>query len=392
MTAPSVALSTDFGPFHGRSWLNCAHQGPLSATAREAAHAAIGMKSDPSTLRDALFVEVPRQLRAALARLVGSTPEGIALTNSTSYGFNVLAQGLPWRRGDEILCIDGDFPATIVPWLPLQKNGVRVRILSWERSQPLESLLHGAITRGTRAVCVSWVFSFFGNAVDLDAVGRVCRERDVLLFVNASQAIGARSLNVAATQIDAVSSCGFKWLCGPYATGFCWIAPHILEHLDYPQPHWLRMQLMRAEQAGVDLNRELEYSLVSQTSAEAVDVFCAANFFNFMPWTAAIQQILEHGVDEIAAHDQALAQHLIENLPSNYELLSPPVLPERSTLVVVSHIDRKRNAEIAEYLRVHGVDIALRGDNLRFAPHLYNTARDVDRALDLLSVAARLRG
>ena len=124
------ALSAEFGPFDGRVWMNCAHQGPLPRVAQRAAVEAIELKRTPARLKDALFAEVPARLRAALARLTSAPPEQIALTNSTSYGFNLLAQGLPWRPGDEILCVDGDFPATVVPWKPLEHRGVEVRLIA----------------------------------------------------------------------------------------------------------------------------------------------------------------------------------------------------------------------------------------------------------------------
>jgi len=71
-------------------------------------------------------------------------------------------------------------------------------------------------TTWLRVLTVTWVNSFTGHAVDLDAIGVVRRRRDVAVVVNASQAICARPFQAAATAVDAVVSCGYKWLCGPY--------------------------------------------------------------------------------------------------------------------------------------------------------------------------------
>src|SRR5439155_3677826 len=98
------ALPPDFGPFQGRTWLNAAHQGPLPRTARRAIQAATRMKVRPARLPDGAFWEVPRRLRQALARLIGASPESIALTNSTTYGINLVAQGFDFRHSeDEVL-------------------------------------------------------------------------------------------------------------------------------------------------------------------------------------------------------------------------------------------------------------------------------------------------
>jgi cysteine desulfurase / selenocysteine lyase len=80
-------------------------------------------------MSDGDFAEVPELLRARLADLVGGTPEQIVLGNSNSYGQHVVANGLPWRPGDEVLVIPGAYPATILPWQRLAHHGARVRAL-----------------------------------------------------------------------------------------------------------------------------------------------------------------------------------------------------------------------------------------------------------------------
>jgi cysteine desulfurase / selenocysteine lyase len=92
----------------------------------------------------------------------------------------------------------------------------------------------------------------------------------------------------------------------------------------------------------------------------------------------------------VAAHDQALVQQLIDGLDEcTYELLSPRQSPSRSTLVYVTHRQRDLNESVHRQLGRGGVDIALRDGNLRFSPHLDNTADDVDRALHLLGSLPR---
>jgi len=300
----TAALDDRFGPFDGQVWLNCAHQGPLPAPARNAALKAVTAKVSPAAMADQAFSEVPARLRRALARLVGASVDDLLLANSTTYTLNVVAEGLSWRPGDEVVCVAGDFPATVVPWRALERKGVRVRLIgAGDGRVNADAVVHTLGPR-TRVVCISWVFSFFGHAVDIAAIGRVCRERRVWFVVNGSQAVGARALDLASLQVDALACCGFKWLCGPYATGFGWLRPELRAQLDYPQPHWLRAQTARG------LNRALDYSLPNEATASALDVFCNANFFNFMPLTAAVELLLEVGIEHVAAHDQLLVDEL----------------------------------------------------------------------------------
>src|SRR5215472_9515529 len=234
-----------FGPFDGRIWLNTAHQGPLPRPAVDAARYAAELKAAPHRIGDADFSEVPERLRVLLARLVGGAPEQIVLGNSTSYGLHLVANGLPWEAGDEVLVIDGDYPATILPWRRLGARGVRVRPLCPASGLLTASELAVAIGSRTRVLAVTWVDSFTGRALDLDALGQVCRRAGVLLVVNASQALGARPIDVSATPVDAVISCGYKWLCGPYGTGFAWLHPGLLDRLRPQQAYWLAMQAGR---------------------------------------------------------------------------------------------------------------------------------------------------
>src|SRR5436305_13702050 len=119
------SLRDAFGTLE-RAWLNTAHQGPLPLEAAEAAREAIEQKLDPRRIPEPAFFEIPRRLRGTLARLINADPSEIVLTNSTSYGLDLLAQGLPLRSGDEVLGVEGDFPASIYPLVPLQMRFVRL--------------------------------------------------------------------------------------------------------------------------------------------------------------------------------------------------------------------------------------------------------------------------
>ena len=377
-------FSKDFGPFGGRIWLNCAHQGPLPRIAAEAAREAIAWKVAPFEMTQERFDGVPIRLKEALARLVGAAPGEIVLGNSASYGLHLLANGLPWRAGDEVLVVEGDFPSDILPWLGLERRGVAVRRLRPAGPLPQPDELRRALSPATRLFCTTWVHSFSGYAADLAGLGAVCRERGVLLVANTSQALGARLLDVSAVPVDAIVNVGFKWLCGPYGTGFCWIRPDLIATLEYNQAYWL------AQMTAADLGREGgELRLPpGPPTARTYDVFGTANFFNFKPWTAAVEYLLDRDLARICRHDEALVDRLIAGLdPARYTLLSPPAGAARSTLVFVSHRDPDRNPGIHRRLKEAGIEVAYRKGKLRIAPHLHNTPGDVDCALAVLDKA-----
>jgi cysteine desulfurase / selenocysteine lyase len=244
---------------------------------------------------------VPQRLRKSLGRVLGANEDDVVLANSASYGLHLVANGLDLRRGDEIIVAANDFPSDILPWLRLQEGGVKVRMLEPNGEVLTADEVEAALTRRTRAVCLTWVHSFSGCVLDLDAVGAVCREHGAWFIVNGSQAVGARPIDVRATAIDALVSAGFKWLCGPYGTGLCWLRPELFDALRPTKLYWL--SALTAD----DL------------AADALDL--------------------------------------------------QTITPE----------------DILQRLSAARISVAHRRGRIRVSPHVYNTAADIDRALDVLN-------
>jgi selenocysteine lyase/cysteine desulfurase len=373
----AASLCEAFGPLD-RAWINTAHQGPLPRAAAEAARLAIEEKLDPRRIAEEAFFEVPRTLRGTLGRLVGADPREIVLANSTSYGLDLLAHGLPLQAGDEVLLVEGDFPASIYPWLPLQRRGVRLRTLPASSGALEPDDLQAALSDRTRVLCTSWAFSFTGRTADVRALVDVCRQHgDITFVLNGSQSVGARPTDVYELGIDALVSCGFKWLCGPYATGFTWLRPQLLQRLEYEQGYWL---------AQVDeiASPPEHYELRGDLGAAAYDVFCTANLSTFPAWERAVSLLLDHGLDEIELYDQALVDRLIDGLPAHWKLRSPAARAERSTLVFLEPDEPDTVEQALARLDAAGVDAGERAGKLRLSPHVHNTPQDIDRVLAAL--------
>ena len=374
-------FAKDFGPFDGKLWLNCAHQGPLPRVAAAAAEEAIAWKRAPYHMTTERFSGVPQSLKQALGRLINAPADEIILGNSASYGLHLLANGVRWQAGDEALLMKDDFPSDILPWLTLRERGVTVRFIEPRKYVPQADELLANITPATKVFCTTLAHSFSGYVVDAQALGEICRARGVKFVLNASQALGARPFNVAETPVDAVVGVGFKWLCGPYGTGFCWLRPELRESLRRVQAYWLSMQT--ADELG---GEQGEPALRDDLGARAFDVFGTANFFNFKPWTASVEYLLAQGIENIAAHDDRLVSAFIAGLDrSRYEILSPLDGPQRSTLILISHRQTGRNRAIYERLLREGIYVAFRRGRLRIAPHIHLTIDDIARALDALN-------
>jgi selenocysteine lyase/cysteine desulfurase len=239
--------------------------------------------------------------------------------------------------------------------------------------------LRASLTDRTRVVCTSWVFSYTGATADVTSLVETCRDHgDVTFVLNGSQAVGARVTDVTALGVDALVSCGFKWLCGPYATGCAWLRPELLDRLEIQHGYWLAQV--------DDFERPpRRYELRDDLRAAAYDVFCTANLATYPAWERAVSLLLEIGVEHVEAHNQRLVQQLIDDLPAPWRLRSPTARDTRSTLVFIEGVDADATASAAERLDKAGIDIAERAGGLRLSPHLHNDDHDIHRTLTTLA-------
>ncbi|MHA2296795.1 MAG: aminotransferase class V-fold PLP-dependent enzyme [Candidatus Hodarchaeales archaeon] len=369
--------SEDFNLSTDNIWLNCAHQGPLPKNAVESIHQAISWKINPHTFSDHLFFEVPIQLKKTIGELINAQVKEIILGNSTSYGLYLLVNGMKWSKGDEILLVEGDFPANIVPWFPLEKIGVKIRYVKSEKNRLTPDSIEKQINTNTKLFCTTWVNSFTGYAVDHEEIGKICHENDIKFILNGSQAIGYKPLDVSSTYIDGLVSCGSKWLCGPYGTGFAWFKEELIQQLDYNQVYWLTLQKNK-------LNKMRNFVFTEEKSATRLDVFGTANFLNYLPWLASIQYLLEQGINNIEKYNQQMVTAIVANLDyKKYKIISPVEESAfRSCLVIISC----KNPENAfRMLKEKNIHISLRENNLRISPHLYNKTEQVYKVVEELN-------
>ncbi|MBN1271486.1 MAG: aminotransferase class V-fold PLP-dependent enzyme [Candidatus Aminicenantes bacterium] len=114
------------------------------------------------------FFYVPQRLKEVLGKVVNVSPEEVILGNSTSYGIHLLANGLPLKEGDEVLLVKGDFPADILPWLALERRGVKVRFLNPEGELPMSEEIAEGMTASTRVFCTANFMNFLPWTASLE--------------------------------------------------------------------------------------------------------------------------------------------------------------------------------------------------------------------------------
>jgi len=369
----------DFSLKPHHAWLNVASEGPLPKKANEALQKAIEWKSAPHLLTIPKFQQVPLELKKTIATLLHVDKDDVILGNSATYGLHLLSNGLEFKAGDEIILLQNDFPTDILPWLSLQPKGVIVHQLKAREHVLTPGEIKKAINRQTKLVCLPYVHSFSGFKEDIAAIGKLCRSHGILLVVNLSQAAGAFEIDLSQWEVDAVVGAGYKWLLGPYGTGFCWIRKEVRQQLNYAQNYWISLM------DETSLSAQGPIRLKDDHSARRYDVFGTANFFNYVPWAASIEYLLTIGLEKVDKHNQMLVDKIVDGLDrKRFDLISPRPKKERTNIVVFSHKEASQNTRLFESLRSKGFYLALWRNKLRVSPHIYNTDKEIGALLGAL--------
>ena len=334
------------------------------------------------------FFDLVEATRARFAQLIHAHPEEIALTKNISEGLNMVATAFDWKRGDNvILCPELEHPNNVYPWLNMQRYGLEVRTVAPREGHiPVEDII-ACMDSGTRVVTVSTVTFAPGFRTDVDTLGRACRERGVLLLVDAAQSAGIIDTDVARSHIDALAVSTQKGLLALYGMGFFYCRREWAERL---KPAYLA-------RFGVDLGDAHEATLgdLSFKYAPAARRFDLGNY-NYAACAAvdaSMRQLLEWGTANIERHVSGLTRALARGfLELGLSVSGGAPGPHLANIVTVGELSAdhyatgsERYNRLYEHLTANRVKLSIRRGTLRFSLHVYNTEQDVERVLALTS-------
>jgi selenocysteine lyase/cysteine desulfurase len=381
----ATQLATDyrkeFADFGDVIYLNVSYQGPLPLTAVRAAEEALKWKMLPYNIPDGLHFDLPDRVREKIARIIGAQPDDVAITTGASAGAECVAAGIDWQPGDEVLIGQREFPVHYSSWLPYERAGKT----AMRKVSPAGQFIAAddyirAIGPRTRIVSASLVRFNDGARLDAARVAEACHAVGAMLLLDASQCTGAMPMTVAELGADFIVCSGYKWLLGPYGTGFFWVAPEAGGRLKTGP---LNYQALEGARNFSELPAE---SLRVVPGARRWDAAETANFTNLAALDASLDLVLAAGVDAVATHNQELVSQIIERLPgSRCVLASPAERERRGPYVCIAGRDPNETPALFEKLRANRVFASLREGAIRIAPYLYNTPEQISRMMDLLS-------
>ncbi|MFW6059346.1 MAG: aminotransferase class V-fold PLP-dependent enzyme [Phycisphaeraceae bacterium] len=320
-----------------------------------------------------------REIRTAAARLIHARgPHEIAFVANTSTGLAVVAEGLDWRRGDNVVITSIEYPANRYPWQNLARRGVELIEIEPQRDGRIdvEDVVE-AITDRTRVVSISHVQFSTGQRIDLKPIAETVHRAGGYLCVDAIQSVGALPVDVQAMGIDFLAADGHKWMLGPEGAGIFYCHEELIPLVHPPIVGWLNM---------VNALDFLNYRFELREDAQRFEAG-SYNVPGILALGASIDLLLEVGMDTVAHHVEAVTTHLCERLgEKGYRVYSPRTDgAERSGIVVFEPPAGKPAVEhiVAELERA-GIVIVVRGGRLRASPHFYNTMEQMDRLVEAL--------
>jgi selenocysteine lyase/cysteine desulfurase len=380
-TIPSVDWRNEWYEFEGVTYLNLAGNSPIPKVAIKALQTAVEWKKFPQRIPDAAFFEVPNRVRTAIAKLIGGKPEEIALTTGASTGMSAVAYGLEWKAGDEVLTASGEFPLQYATWKPMEeREGIRVTAVKPSGTFHSTDDFIAALTPRTRLVSVSHVRFDNGAMIDAAKLAAACHAQGALLLLDVSQSCGAVPMDVTQMGADFLVCAGYKWLLGPFGTGFFW-AKH--EHIAKMRPgpfYWM---------AAEGVNNFADLATAPPRPANAAkrwDAAETANYYNLAALQGGLELVLRAAAETVAEHNHRLIEQLFERLPKDRCVVASPLQRERRG--PYGCFQARTAAKTRElYLKLCGENVitSLREGKIRVSPYLYNTEQDIDRLVQVIT-------
>jgi cysteine desulfurase / selenocysteine lyase len=351
-------------------YLNHAAVAPLCRRAGEAMKWLVEDALEFGSIHYDKWMAVYDGLRSAAARLIGAEPGEIAIVKNTSEGIATIALGIDWKSGDRIVGFKEEFPANYFPWLRLREKGVEIQWLSIY--DPLERIAEAV--KDARLLAVSYVNYLSGFRVDLDAIGELCHSNDCFFFVDAIQGMGAFPIDVRRSHIDALAADGHKWMLGPEGNGVLFVRRDLLDQIEPVEFGWTNVANY-ADYSSRDMTLRRDAGRYECGTLNTVGCFGQR---------AAIELLLEAGIDAIAQAVLALADQIYEGVRAKgYEVLVERT-PESGAGIVSFRHPRISSSVIVRTLRESHIAAAPRQGWIRTSPHFYVSPDDIEEVLHVL--------
>jgi selenocysteine lyase/cysteine desulfurase len=321
------------------------------------------------------WIEVETSLRQKAERVINAPSiNDIALLKNTSEALSVVAYGLDWKTGDNVVSSDQEFPSNRIVWESLSKKGVELREADLNSAATPEDALFSLVDGRTRLIAISSVQFSTGLKMDLDVIGEFCRDRRILFCVDAIQSLGAVQFDAQKIRADFVMADGHKWMFGPEGLALFYSTPEARDRLDLKQYGWHMV-----EAAGDFDRKEWEIARTARRFECG-----SSNMTGIHALNASLSLLLENGMrhieDEVTKRSEYLFNKVLSG--SGLELVTSTEAGRYAGIVTFRRkgIDNK---ELYDHLVSQNVVCALRAGGIRLSPHFYTPYEHLDKVIEM---------
>jgi selenocysteine lyase/cysteine desulfurase len=358
------------------AYLDHAAVAPLSARAQKAMAAWSADMTANGHINEWIWNERVEEVRHLAGRLLNADPLDIAFVKNTSEGIGIVAEGLPWKPGDNMVTAAEEYPANVYPWMNLDNRGVEVRLVQSRGSRLEFDELVKTIDQRTRLVSLSMIEFASGFRNDLDAIGNLCRERGIYFFVDAIQGLGVFPIDVQKTPIDFLAADGHKWLLGPEGASVFFVRRELIDVLHPVGIGWNSVVNSR------DFSR-IDFRLKPHAGRWESGTL---NVAGVTALGASMELLLEIGIGAIGPRVLELTDYLCDAAErAGLTVFSSRQAADKSGIVSLVPASGEVRG-LVRRCREQGIVINQRAGRLRVSPHFYNTIEELDRMLAVINV------
>lgn len=375
MTIPNVSAIREDIPFLKRGiYVDNASVSPVSNRVRKASEHFNDIIADH--LRDAKELTKPYYDKGRLfaAKLVGSSADNITYVQNTSHGLSLVALGLDWRAGDNLVVCAEEFPSNYLCWIQLASKGVEIRQVSSPDGTLTADLLRSSIDQRTRIVAVSHVQFYSGYKVDLASIATLCAPNGTLLVVDGTQSLGALQIDVKSAGVDVLVASAHKWMMGPRGIGFASFSDRAMDQVKPAIIGWLSVNDPFAFNRTLDFlpdARRYEYGTPN-----------GAGIFGLTERLVELDELNPAWIEDriLNLNERVLERAAERGLKSRYHFQRH----ERSGIALLER-DGVAATEMLTRLNANRIFASVRNGAIRIAAHCYNTDDEIDTIINVMA-------
>ena len=306
------------------------------------------------------WLERTEKVRSSLAKFIGAKREEIGFTTNTSHGMNLVAQML--KDKGTVLTMRDEFPSTTFPWLN-QKTEIKF-VEPIDHTYPIEAIKK-ALTPDVKILIASYVQYNTGFRQDLEALGKFCKENNLIFVVNATQALGIFPVDVKQCNIDFLMFTGLKWATAGYGIGGLYINKKWLSQENFPFAGWRSVEVPE-KMDNLALELKNEASVIESGCPHFPNIFAlggALNLFN---------QIGKENITNRVIQLNRLLQNELKNL--GLEVICQEKDKHRSGILIAKIENPK---EVVGKLLDKNIIVSARGEGMRVSTSIFNNEEDI---------------